>query len=357
MTAGEMRTRVTFLSTTYTQDQYSSTTAETEEVATVWGKVEYSSGNTFQQTGADHWTRRVKLTIRANPLINSRLKVLFKGSQYDIESLEPVEFGKIKYYVLRLGAEEKLVSGDGTISGLDPFGIAVIWAWYKADTGITKIEGFNGLTQWDDQTGNKHHLIRGASTAPFVIWEDNVLNGKPVCKFQSASITTKVTGLGGDIMPKITEGTFYVVARQKLGEGPGGYFLYSGDQIHIGRGFEIVDAVAITDAPPTIGGESGGGGWSAYAKQPATDNVFYSIRLRITANNFYVSLNNGPEVEGDKLVGFEPTLGVLTLGGLLGDAIFGANKDIAEVLCYYENHDETKRNEVEDYLNQRYNLY
>lgn len=113
MTTGEMRTRITFLSTTYTQDEYSSTIAVTETLATVWGKVEYSSGNNFQQTGAGHWRQRIKITIRENPVLNTRLIVFFDGLKYAIDAIEPVQYGKAKYLVLRLGAEVALTSGDG----------------------------------------------------------------------------------------------------------------------------------------------------------------------------------------------------------------------------------------------------
>lgn len=113
-TVGEMRTRIKFLSTTYAQDTYASTIATSETVTTVWGKVEYSSGNIFQQVGADHWRQRVKITVRANGLINTRLKAEFKGSRYDIEAIEPVVFGKAHYFVIRLGAEQKVVVEEDT---------------------------------------------------------------------------------------------------------------------------------------------------------------------------------------------------------------------------------------------------
>jgi hypothetical protein len=74
-------------------------------------------------------------------------------------------------------------------------------AWYKADVGVTK-DGSNKVSQWDDQSGNGHHLTQPtALNKP--TWQASVLNGLPGIQFPAS------TGL---IYPTTIAGVYSVLA-------------------------------------------------------------------------------------------------------------------------------------------------
>ena len=66
-------------------------------------------------------------------------------------------------------------------SAFSPTDIAGCKLWLKADAGITK-DGGNYVSIWADQSGNGNDAVQATGSAQ-PLWVDDVLNGKPVLRF------------------------------------------------------------------------------------------------------------------------------------------------------------------------------
>jgi hypothetical protein len=173
---------------------------------------------------------------------------------------------------------------------------------------------------------------------------DDSVNGLPAVKCDNAQISTAFP------FPEIKEGTIYLVAKQLAGGGSYGYFISAGDNFHLGRN-ELL-------APNVIGGQCGSGSPMEYAYQEADNDRYYTIRLRVSEDKYYLSLNGGDETEHDKTPGFVVTPGLLAVGKYNDPAeASSSNCYIAEILIYTTDHPVAKRNQVEDYLKEKYNHY
>ena len=64
--------------------------------------------------------------------------------------------------------------------------------WLKADAGVTA-DASGGVTAWADQSGQANHAAQpNATQAPKLV--ENVLNGKPVLRFEGRGIIPPVPG-------------------------------------------------------------------------------------------------------------------------------------------------------------------
>lgn len=64
--------------------------------------------------------------------------------------------------------------------GIQPSDIANLIFWYRADQGVTK-DGSNLVSQWDDLSGNGHHLEQ-ASGSLQPTWNASTANGQPAIR-------------------------------------------------------------------------------------------------------------------------------------------------------------------------------
>lgn len=208
----------------------------------------------------------------------------------------------------------------------------MLWGWYKADEGVT---GTTDVTLWEDQSGNGNDLdVTGANKPKLV---DSVINSLPVIDSDTDAYIATTNEL-----PILTNGTIYMVALQKAGDISGGMFARSGNNFKIYRN-------GTSDEVTVQGGSSSGELLTA----AITDDTFYSIRVRVTATDFYLSINNGTEQTSARTTTglANAIVSLFTNAGLIGV------KQVAEMLIYTESHDSTTRTEIEEYLQDKYNHY
>jgi hypothetical protein len=226
-----------------------------------------------------------------------------------------------------------------------PTDLANLWGWYKADAGVT---GTTSVTAWDDQSGNGNNLAATTGQEPVLVTSG--LNSKPTIKQNSSFNARMATAI--DFPDLSAGGTIYLVAKQvkthsAINFDEGGVFIGAGNTVdmQIYRG-NLVNSLSIAGGINTDSDH--------VTDMTASDNTFYTIRLRYDGTNVYQSLDDGTENSvASSGGGYIPTPLTMfySLAGAAGD------KEIAELIIYTENHDATKQAQVEYYLQQRYMHY
>ena len=213
--------------------------------------------------------------------------------------------------------------------------------WLKADAGITK-DGTNNVSAWADQSGNSHHADQSNSTAQ-PLWVDNVINGKPVIRFDGNSdvMTTDVNGPGG------TEFTFFVVAKsngQRIisYNDNNGYVLYS---------YLVTGNFIISNDGGAFGGINPG------TNDPSNFLVECARYKSNTVNGMQTFVNKNLIAQRNSSNIAALPVAPLQLGSYPGG---GGNEvisgDVAEVIIYNRSLTDGERNLTEDYLLQKYGL-
>ena len=210
--------------------------------------------------------------------------------------------------------------------------------WLKAEAGVTK-DGANNVSAWADQSGNAHHADQ-STPASKPLWVDNVLNGKPVIRFDGNSdlMTTDITGPGG------TEFTFFVVAKsngQRIlsFNDNTGYVLYS---------YANPNNLIISND----GGS--GGGINSGTNNPVNFQ-FACARYKANTINGLQTFVNGALVAQRSSANIVLPVAPLQLGsypgGGTGELI---NGDVAEIIIYNRSLTDIEKEQVENYLSQKY---
>lgn len=232
------------------------------------------------------------------------------------------------------------VSGTSGSSGTggDLPVIGSLVAHYKADAGVTASGGL--ISQWDDQSGNGHHLYSSGDNQP--LYGDIQLNG--------INVPNTVSGWASDSVRKMettttladigSTGTIFMVGAQYVGETFYNYFFESGviPGIIMARngGFEqMAGSIDNSDNPPYV------------STAPATNGTFYTARLTGDGTNSKLVLNG--TIIGDD---FPQTASVVndTLMLFYGSNGRPGKKAIAEILIYSDLLTTEQITAVEEYL-------
>jgi hypothetical protein len=236
-------------------------------------------------------------------------------------------------------------SGTGGTAGTG-IPMASMVAWYKADAGITSVGSH--ITQWDDQSGNAHHLYSSGDNRPR--YGDIQLN--------SINVPNTVTGWASDSPRKMVTttqlpdvgptGTVFIVGAQYVGEGFYNYFLDTNnlDGILVARNSgnqEIAGSIDNSNNPPYV------------SVAAATDATFYTIRLTGDGTNSKVVLNN-TVVGTDFPQSGGPTSAVLTIFNGTNSGRSG-KKSIAEIIIYSDLLSNLDILAVESYLRTKWGHY
>ncbi|MEO7313532.1 MAG: LamG-like jellyroll fold domain-containing protein [Chitinophagaceae bacterium] len=212
--------------------------------------------------------------------------------------------------------------------------------WLKADAGITK-DGAGNISAWADQSPNLHLASQSIPTSQ-PLWVANVLNGKPVVRFDGANdlMTTDVNGPGG------TEFTFFVVAKSDgqriLSYNDGnGYVLYS---------YAITNQFVISND----GGPYGG-------LNPAINDPSYFVagcaRYKASTSNGMQTFLNGSLVaqrDAENIAALPNA--PLQIGGAPGGTTEVINGDVAEIIVYNRALTDAEKSLVDNYLSVKYGL-
>ena len=213
--------------------------------------------------------------------------------------------------------------------------------WLKADAGVTK-DGSNNVSAWADQSGNAHHADQTAATSQ-PLWVDNVINGKPVIRFDGNSdlMTTDITGPGG------TEFTFFVVAKSN-GQSIISYNDYTGYVLY---SYANPNNLIISNDGNVNGGINSG-----------TNNLLNfqvnCARYKANTTNGFQTFVNGALVAQRSSENIVLPVVPLQLGSFPEN---GTNKvingDIAEIIIYNRSLTDIEKEQIQDYLIQEYGVF
>jgi hypothetical protein len=231
--------------------------------------------------------------------------------------------------------------------------------WYDANDSATLLNSSNlpasngqGIETWRDKSGNNGHLTRQYGQAP--ILTTNVVNGKPVVRF-TANGKTDGTQLRGT---------------QSLGSSSYTVFLVS-QWRDLHRTYSI-DVLFTLGSESGSGGEmnigSGGADWGIYTaagggftlENPTILNAFKISSINCnkatsTSTMYLDGINKGNRPTNNNPVDNPLILGSWVFAGGNAPEYF-ADADIAEVIIYNASLSDTDRQQVENYLNTKYNL-
>jgi hypothetical protein len=224
--------------------------------------------------------------------------------------------------------------------------------WLKADTGVT-LSG-SAVTQWADQSGNVRNASQSTSTnRPLLV--SNALNGKPAIRFDGGndflSFTYPINGLNGVTM-------FLVSAARDTDNpsGPQNAAVYWPETSSWGATFL---SAFQSKALARIG--TGQTNTNLSYTRPANIGTAYT-RTSVKhdgANGTDVLYVNGVAVQ--TATGRLSALNGIQNNGFLGQGLGSTsttntyfNGDIVEVLVYSRALSEAERQQVEQYLQQKY---
>lgn len=214
-----------------------------------------------------------------------------------------------------------------------PQSLTGFWAGYESDSGVT-VSGSDVLS-WAEITGQTSKDLAAFAGSPTLV--PNVLNGLPVLN------TDGVTGrLLGTNLPQITDCTIYMVALQKSGDTSNGLFIGSGNDLNISRDGGGNDIVGRTVNP------------SQNVPVNVMNDVFYSIRLSGDLTTQDICKNNGTPTSASRT---HTTITPTNLNIFYDGTGFVSSKQIAAIWIFLATHTTGQKNQMEAYLNSKYNLY
>ena len=245
---------------------------------------------------------------------------------------------------LGLGIPKPLISGGGSSPVIPPAGLSL---WLKADAGVT-LSG-SDVTSWADQSGNGNNASSAAGTRPTLV--SNTLNSKPILRFngtgQQMSLTSSIGG---------TEYTIVIVCKNNDNE-LGSMFLWTTDEnygLYIGV---LTDETFNEDARNKFllsEADAGGGGEGsvlAWSSASANNNFFIGTATQNGGGKAYLNGAGGTNSLG--------TFSASNLFNLIGGYGFGyeLDGDVAEIIAYNRVLTTPERQQVEQYLNSKYQIY
>ena len=220
--------------------------------------------------------------------------------------------------------------------------------WFKADAGV--IEDGSGVSTWQDQSGNNNHAYRGSGPAPQLATVTFPSGDQPVVRFNADSwllLTDSQALTPTDFT------VFAVISVEPASRST--YFCNYSNAINWGYGFTLD-----TNPNRTLHLYSGAGSQACYSDWFTTatpDQGPYHIVTSVVnstsqTKTFY---SDGDLVQSTAFpcLTYHPTV-VACIGSLIGQA-FLMDGDIAELIMY-PSADTALRSQVEQYLDEKYNV-
>jgi len=207
----------------------------------------------------------------------------------------------------------------------------------------------NYVTSWADKSGNGNDAISSEGTRP--TFESNTLNSKPVLRFDGTGQKMALTSsIGG------TEYSIFIVCKNNDNE-VGSMFLWATDNNYGKYIAVITDAGYNADARNKFilsEADAGGGGEGsviAWSSAPATNSFFIGTATQNGGGKAYLNGYGGTDSLG--------TFIESNTFDLIGGYGFGyeLDGDVAEIIAYNRVLTTPERQQVEAYLNSKYQIY
>lgn len=208
--------------------------------------------------------------------------------------------------------------------------------WFDADSSYITKDGGDLVSQWDDRSGNARHLAQATGTKQ-PLWISSAQNSLPGVRFDGTSDSMAAANFTFN-QPE----TVYIVFKQigwtNLCD------VFDGSAMNNMRLYQKT-------ASPRLGTYAGAYGPDTTSLAVGTHGLTTAIfngassELRInagTAQTGNVGANNG---------------GGLTVGSHVGGAGFFSNIEVCEIIGYSSAHDSTAQGQVQDYLNDKYDIF
>lgn len=93
MQIGELNHRITFQVLAVLINENGFETESWIDYKEVWAKAENLRGREYFEAAAVHAENTIKFTIRYLDSINTTMRILFKGNQYNITSIDNIKYG------------------------------------------------------------------------------------------------------------------------------------------------------------------------------------------------------------------------------------------------------------------------
>jgi prepilin-type N-terminal cleavage/methylation domain-containing protein len=213
-----------------------------------------------------------------------------------------------------------------------PSDLSDLSLWLRADKGITK-DANNFVAQWDDRSGNGNNAIQATGAAqPLLV--NNGLNGEPVIRFDGADnffLTNDIT---------VGQASMFVVFKKTVGTNA--YLIGNSSQLYTGLANWSNNNTYYQDQ-------------YMHYLAAATGQIssFSSLACIYDGSNgvFYVNnISSGTAAYSDL------NFAVNEIGGRYTNSD-DLNGDIAEIIIYNQALGDSDRQQVENYLNEKYNLH
>lgn len=225
-------------------------------------------------------------------------------------------------------------------SSFVPTDIASIRLWYKAD-GLTGLVDGDPVSSMTDFSGQSNHGT--ASTTARPTYKTNIINGKPIIRFDgTANFLTLTTGIAS-----AAPYTVFFVYKKRVS---GGLFftLLASNQTSCYTAFDYSDGnfYAFTQN-------------NSYTQSTGTGNntsAFVTISHIGVGSNHDTAWKNGTNINLVNQSGTGTSSNFNEVGRRSADGLF-ADGDLAELIYYNTNLNLTQRQQVEAYLRTKYAHY
>lgn len=216
--------------------------------------------------------------------------------------------------------------------------------WFRANTIVGLGDG-EAVQTWRDESGQGNDITQGTGAAR-PIYKTDILNGRPVVRFDGVDDYLEATSLG-DMGSSVT--IFVVVKLSSAGDTSQGLIEITNGSVNTGYSMPVLGSgLLIFRARDSADRDTAGG--------PARDDVFRIFTgIAVENDKVYHIVNNGPLVSGDNYTTNPNTLTTVGIGRLNVGGLW-LNGDLGEIIVYDANKTVTERRSVIRYLSDEWSM-
>lgn len=215
--------------------------------------------------------------------------------------------------------------------------------WLKADHGITK-DGSDLVSDWNDLSGNNNHASQSGADRPLFV--TSAIGGQPALRFDGSSDYMETVG---SAVNGTDARTIFIVATNISNTGTYNTLLDLTNTVTgSGSNYAITVEAAVRISGNRVFNEGMGAG------ETKVVTVAHGSAISATGINLYLD-----GIAATQASAVDNAVNTLTNPIWIGQAAFASsncNCDIAEIIIYSDELSPTDRQDVEDYLANKYGL-